>query len=97
MLDPFSLTDGKVIILEHPYGGSYQVGDQMKLVCRADGAQPLHYRWELNNMSLTNERKPQLYIPQLTTDDEGWYRCQVSNMYGRTYTNGCRIVVRNAL
>lgn len=91
------LTDGKVIILEHPQGGTYRVGDQLKLICHAEGAQPLFYRWELNSMSLTHERRPQLYIPQLTTDDEGWYRCQVSNKFSRTYTNSCRVVVRNAI
>lgn len=88
-------TDGKVLILEHPQGGTYHVGDHMTLVCHAEGAPPLYYRWELNNMSLTHERKPKLSIRQLTLDDEGWYRCLVSNKYGRTYSNGCKIIVRN--
>lgn len=85
-----------MVILEHPQGRTYQVGDQMTLVCHAEGAHPLRYRWELNNMSLTHERKPQLFIPQLTLDDEGWYRCCVSNKFSRIYTDSCRVVVRNA-
>jgi len=87
---------GKPVIVEHPVGSTHFVGDQVTLVCHAKGEPPLRYCWEFNKMSLFSERKPQLIIPQLTMDDNGWYQCTVSNKYGKVTSDACKLIVRNA-
>jgi len=93
---PYIVATGKPVIVQHPVGGTRTVGDQVTLVCHAKGDPPLRYSWEFNKMTLFTERNPELFIPQLTMDDNGWFQCSVSNKYGKVTSDACRLVVRNA-
>ncbi|XP_029434740.1 basement membrane-specific heparan sulfate proteoglycan core protein isoform X5 [Rhinatrema bivittatum] len=64
---------------------SVGVGEAVQLQCLAHGTPPLRFQWTKVNGSLSNRasiREGVLHINPATQEDEGRYRCSVSNKVG---------------
>lgn len=65
-------------------------GNGVKFDCKAQGTQPISYKWTKNGRPLTllryQARGWMLRIDDLTPDDEGNYTCIASNIHGN---NSC--------
>uniref|UniRef100_A0A2K6LFG0 Ig-like domain-containing protein n=1 Tax=Rhinopithecus bieti TaxID=61621 RepID=A0A2K6LFG0_RHIBE len=55
----------------------YRSGQNLYLSCFADSNPPAEYTWTINGKFL--QSGPRLYIPQITTNHSGLYRCSVRN------------------
>ncbi|XP_010360286.1 putative pregnancy-specific beta-1-glycoprotein 7 isoform X2 [Rhinopithecus roxellana] len=55
----------------------YCSGQNLSLLCFADSNPPAEYTWTINGKFL--QSGPRLYIPQITTNHSGLYRCSVRN------------------
>ena len=75
------------------------------LWCSASGLEPLTYLWQMYQMSnntgnwskpsirAVNITSPNLVFSKLTEEDEGIYRCIVSNIDGDVVSNNATITV----
>lgn len=95
MAGPYSSIDAYIIdkesltITMHPVGGTKAVGDSHTFSVAVTGAFNgiAHYQWKHADANVGPDSKD-LVLKPLTYDDEGWYRCEV--------TDGWEIAVSNA-
>ena len=83
----YDLLYAQLIILFYLQGAPYNVtidgdrvyytDDTLELNCRADGIPELRYSWNGINSNASN-----ITINNVNFDDEGFYTCTVSNLYG---------------
>ena len=93
-------TQAKLIVLLpptitlHPLSQSALVGSNVTLNVVATGTAPLRYQWYFNPSALlANQTNSSLALVNLTTNDAGSYRVNVSNDYGSTNSNPALLTV----
>ncbi|XP_036453126.1 basement membrane-specific heparan sulfate proteoglycan core protein [Colossoma macropomum] len=74
-------------------------GDEVRLTCSVQKSNPdvlqYSYRWYKDNKEL-QEHSNELYIPNVTPSDNGWYHCQARNDIGSTDSTPTVISVKYA-
>ena len=101
----FWVTDVPDIVL-HPVGTTVHVGtDEVEISCSATGHSRITYHWERYNFnnslwsSLTKDGQTDVdgvstyTLTNITTNDEGMYRCAATNIDGSGYSYNATITV----
>lgn len=65
-------------------------GDDLQLICTAEGVKPIYYKWYKDNKPLESRRvdhrmnasHPILQLNSLVLSDNGNYTCRVRNKFG---------------
>jgi len=68
--------------LSQPVSQTVCIADSVSFEAPAAGTSNLHYQWQLNGEDLIRETDPVIGIPSASLDDEGDYRCIVTNTVG---------------
>ena len=76
-------------MIEYPYiksspgvKGPYRVGDQLVLVCEAEGKPTPNVNWIKNGRLVPHQSGKFFYINQVAKSDAGVYSCFASNSVG---------------
>ncbi len=86
-------------IIEHPSDLTVAMGDTATFEVLAGGSTPLSYRWQKNNVNLTDSghysgsTTPALTISDADDNDAASYRCVVTNAYGTSNTISATLTV----
>ncbi len=85
-------------ITQHPLEETTCVGNDISLVTKATGSEPLLYQWLFNGADITGtnisgDETQDMTISSITEGQAGIYSCHVSNMCGFTITNDAEVIV----
>ena len=69
-------------IIRQPQGATVTEGTNVSLTVTANGSAPLIYQWWKNSTLLTGQTSPQLTLNNVTTNQTGNYRVQITNAAG---------------
>lgn len=80
------------IITQQPIGAEVCVGTNVTLIAKATGTEPINFQWLFNDANvyganITGSQTNTMQISSIFQGQEGWYKCNVSNMCGTTQTN----------
>jgi len=81
------------VITVQPLGQNGYVGGSVTFSVLATGTPPFTYAWELNGQILDGATQSFLTLTNLTMDDAGTYRVQVSNAFGSALSDKATLVV----
>lgn len=103
---PFHLLTAVPTIVLHPVGTTVHVGtDEVEMSCSATGHSRISYHWERYNFNNSHwsslTKNGQTYadgvstytLTNITTNDEGMYRCAATNIDGSGYSYNATITV----
>ncbi|HOE04271.1 MAG TPA: immunoglobulin domain-containing protein [Bacteroidales bacterium] len=84
------------VIVEHPNSGTKCVGNQISFTVVASGSGTLHYQWyfEGNPVGIDS---PTHTIVSVSTSDQGFYYCNVSNGSESANSNQAQLVVASGI
>ncbi len=86
------------IIIQQPVGLEVCEGDNVSLMTKAAGTEPLFYQWLRNDVNvygdnISGAQSNELNITDINPGQEGWYKCHVSNECGVTETDEVFVAV----
>jgi hypothetical protein len=84
------------VITAPPSDQSSCVGGSATFQVRAEGSEPLAYRWAFNGNPLAGETNAQLNLSNLQTNQAGLYSVAVSNTFGSLTSAPARLLVNDA-
>ena len=68
-----------------PFNQSVEVTHTARFIARVKGVGPFNYQWRRGNRrNIKNEINSTFIINQVSRNDQGYYRCFVTNNYGNS-------------
>jgi hypothetical protein len=86
-------SNSPVVITTAPLPASKCPGDDLLLSVNTTGSQPIYYQWFRDGQALENEYSNQLFFENITSAEQGTYKCQITNMCGSIFTEDAIINV----
>ena len=83
---------GMVEVLVQPAPATVLRGERVALRVEARGSAPLSYQWFLGAKKLPHQTESTLLVERARRDDEGTYRCLVSNHVGSVRTEAAVLI-----
>ena len=83
-------------ITQHPSSQTVAVGAEIQLTVVANGAGPLSYRWQYNDLNIPGASNPEFVISDAQTADSGNYKVVVSNAAGSATSEVAVVTVTQA-
>lgn len=81
-----------ITIVEHPASVEIEPGDPLTLRCKADCKEgELSYSWYFNGLLIKDEEQSEYVLNFFTDEDEGFYKCKVSNKFGSVESNVAQV------
>jgi len=80
-------------IAQHPQSRTVTPGFSATFTVVADGTAPLTYQWQKDNENINATNNTSYTIASADNNDEGAYRCVVSNAYGTRTSNSATLAV----
>jgi hypothetical protein len=77
----------------HPTDILIGLGENLKLQALVSGAFPMSYQWQFNDVNLSGETGDTLIIPDVTFDNDGYYRVIATNEHGSAVSNAAQVTV----
>lgn len=72
------------VITDQPTSQTVNQGDNVEFTIAATGVPDPEYQWQYNSISISGETTTTLRLPNVSPDNDGEYRCIVSNKAGAT-------------
>lgn len=82
-----------IFISSHPENVSVAFGANVEYRVSASGYPPLEYQWYHNSLIIYGENDSTLIIPNITTQDTGYYHSIISNSCGETFSNQASLTI----
>ena len=94
-LSPWLLLTNPPAVTLQPLDQTVFVGEEVRFLVQASGADPLFFQWQRNGVNLVQERSPTLWIESASLEDTGaGYGCLISNHLGSVTSRLARLTVR---
>ncbi|KPK81089.1 MAG: hypothetical protein AMS27_15760, partial [Bacteroides sp. SM23_62_1] len=88
----FEHQGNKLTIISQPTGGSFCEGEQVNLKVVANDT--ANYQWQKDGYDIPGANQPEYIIDPVTFNQEGNYRCIISNSYGPTVSEATTVFVK---